>query len=576
MDRLLRLIKLQSPRLKMRLAYLLIPLFAVIIFMTAYPLSLIFINSFKVGAPGQPATWGLDAWQSAFADPTIPMALANTFLLAGIRVVIALTLAIFFAWVVTRTDTPCKGFIEFTLWLGFFLPHLPITLGWILLLDPDVGLLNKFLMNLFNLSAPPFNIYSYGGIIWAHLAFGTSIRFLLITPAFRTMDAALEEAAHTSGCNHLVTLMRITIPILTPAIVAAVILGFIKSIQSLEVELVLGFPVGIFVYSTKIWEYLNWEPARYGAATALSSLFVVVIFAMVFVQRMMVGRRQFTTITGRGYTVQRTSLGPWRWVTFSCCMLFIIVMIFLPLLFVILGTFMKIFGVFEIQNVWTLGHWANAFDDPTFTRSLRNTLSLGAGAGLVGVFLYAVISYVLVRLRFTGRGFLDFLIWLPWALPGVLTGLALLYVFVGSGGILAALYGTIYLLIIAIVVSELPLGTQILKANILQVHRELEEAAWASGASWVYTFRRIVLPILTPAMIAVGLVVFISAVRDIPTVVFLSTFRSRTLSLLMLDYIAGGSFEKATVIGVLVIFIIVVAAVIARVVGLRMNPNERG
>ncbi len=576
MDRLLRLIKLQSPRLKMRLAYLLIPLFAVVIFMTAYPLSLIFINSFKVGAPGQPVVWGLDAWQSAFADPTIPMALWNTFLLAGIRVVIALALAIFFAWVVTRTDTPCKGFIEFTLWLGFFLPHLPITLGWILLLDPDIGLFNKFLMTLFNLSTPPFNIYSYGGIIWAHLAFGTSIRFLLITPAFRTMDAALEEAAHTSGCNHFVTLMRITIPILAPAIVAAVILGFIKSIQSLEVELILGFPVGIFVYSTKIWEYLNWEPARYGPATALSSLFVVAIFAMVLLQRVLLGRRQFTTITGRGYTVRRTSLGPWRWVTFSCCMLFIIVMIFLPLLFVILGTFMRLFGMFDIQNVWTLSHWAHAFDDPTFTRSLRNTLSLGAGAGLVGVSLYAVISYVLVRLRFTGRGFLDFLIWLPWALPGVLTGLALLYVFVGSGGILAALYGTIYLLIIAIVVSELPLGTQILKASILQVHRELEEAAWASGASWVYTFRHIVLPILTPAMIAVGLVVFISAVRDIPTVVFLSTFRSRTLSLLMLDYIAGGSFEKATVIGVLVIFIIVVAAVIARVVGLRMNPNERG
>ncbi len=338
----------------------------------------------------------------------------------------------------------------------------------------------------------------------------------------------------------------------------------------------LGFPSGIFVYSTKIWEYLHWEPARYGPATALSSLFVVAIFVMVLAQRILVGHRQFTTITGRGYTVRRTSLGPWRWVTFSFCMLFIVVMIFLPLLFVILGTFMRLFGVFDIQNPWTLHHWTHAFDDPTFSLSLRNTLSLGIGAALVGVFLYAVISYVLVRLKFSGRGVLDFLIWLPWALPGVLTGLALLYVFAGSGGILAGLYGTIYVLIIAIIVSELPLGTQILKANILQIHRELEEAAWASGAPWVYTFRRVVLPLLTPAMIAVGLVVFISAVRDIPTVVFLSTFRSRTLSLLMLDYMAEGSFEKATVIGVFVIIVIVVAAVIARVVGLRMNPNERG
>jgi len=574
MLRALALSDARFPRLSLRAGLLLI-LFAMVAFMTAYPLSLVFINSFQVGAPGEPVRWGLDAWRSAFADPTIPGVLGNTFFLAGVRVVIALTLAIFFAWVVTRTDTPCKGFIEFSLWLGFFLPHLPITIGWILLLDPDFGVLNQFLMKLFGLPKAPFNIYSYGGIIWAHLAFGTSIRFLLITPAFRSMDAALEEAAYTSGCNNLSTLLRITIPILAPAIIAAVILGFVKALQSLEVELAIGFPAGILVYSTKIWEYLKWEPARYGPATALSSFFIVAIFALVLVQRIMLGRREFTTITGRGYTSRRTRLGPWRWLTFSLCILFIAVMIYMPLLFLILGTFMRIFGLFNIPDPWTARHWLGAFDDPTFLVSLRNTLLLGLGAGVFGSIFYALVSYVLVRLRFTGRGVLDLLAWLPWALPGVLTGLALLWVFLGSGSVLASLYGSIYLLILAIIISELPLGTQILKASVLQVHRELEEAAWASGAPWLYTFRRIVVPLLAPAMFAVGLVTFISAVRDIPTVVFLATFDSRTLSLLMLDYIAGGSFEKSTVIGVLVIILIIVAAVLARILGLRMGNAEQ-
>ncbi|MBI2350384.1 MAG: hypothetical protein HYV00_02705, partial [Deltaproteobacteria bacterium] len=166
-------------------------LFGVIGFMTAYPLGQIFINSFRITRPGEPVVWGLQGWETAFTDPAITLALGNTFFLASVRTAITVGLAIFFAWVVTRTDTPFKGFIEFMLWLGYFFPTLPMTVGWMLLLDPDYGLLNKFLMGVFHLSNSPFNIYSYWGIIWAHLAFSTSIRFLLITPAFRAMDAAL-------------------------------------------------------------------------------------------------------------------------------------------------------------------------------------------------------------------------------------------------------------------------------------------------------------------------------------------------------------------------------------------------
>src|SRR5262249_23633330 len=190
------------------------------------------------------------------------------------------------------------------------------------------------------------------------------MRFLLIPPGFRAMDAAMEEAARASGGSAPNALRRIVVPLLAPAILAAVALGFIKAIQSFETEMVLGIPVGIYVYSTKIWDYIHWEPPSYGPATALSSIFLLIIFALVWAQRTALGRREYTTVTGRSYSVRPASLGRWRWVTFGVCMAWIVVMILLPLSFLLLGTFMRIFGFFDVENDWTLRHWTSAFDDP--------------------------------------------------------------------------------------------------------------------------------------------------------------------------------------------------------------------
>lgn len=546
-------------------------LFALVAFMTAYPTLLIFLGSFQTSRPGEAVAWGLEGWQAAFGDPSMARAMGNTFFLAGVRIFLATSIAVFFAWVVTRTDTPFRGAIEFTLWLGYFLPQLPMVMGWILLLDPQYGVINQALRPLLGMEMGPLDIYSYGGIIWAHMAYSTSIRFLLLTPAFRVMDAALEEAAAASGANRLTTLLRVTIPVLAPAILAAIALGFIKALQSFEIEMALGIPVGIYVYSTEIWESTHWEPPRYDQATALSSLFLLVIFGMVLVQRLVLGRRQYTTISGRGYSARTTSLGRWRWVTFGICATWIGVMILLPLSFLVLGTFMRLFGFFDLPDPWTTRHWAEALDDPIFLKSLGNTLVLGLGAGLCGALFCALVSYVLIRTRFFGRGVMDFLSWLPWALPGIVLGLALLWGFLGNP-VLRVMYGTIYLMILALVISELPLGTQMLKAAVMQVSKELEESAWISGASWLRTFYKVVLPLLMPSLVAVGLVIFISAIREIPTIVLLSTAETRTLSLLMLDYMTGSQLEKAVVLGVFITLVIVIAALVARY-GLRFKAG---
>jgi iron(III) transport system permease protein len=462
-----------------------------------------------------------------------------------------------------------KGFIEVTLWLGFFLPLLPMTMGWILLLDPYNGLINKLLMHGFGLGHPPFDVFSYWGIVWCHLAFSTSVRFLLLTPAFTAMDAALEDAARTSGSNNIGVLLRITIPILAPAVLASTALGFIRSLESLEIEMVLGIPAGIYVVPTKIWDYIHWEPPLYDRATALCSLFLIFVFFLIWLHRMFLRGKEFTTISGRSYMARISPLGPWRWLTSALCLLFIFVMIILPLAMLIMGTFMEFFGNFTTENVWTVRHWTAVFSDPVFLGSLKNTLVLGLGAGIVGTVLYAAISYVIVRTQLPGRAVVDTLAWLPWALPGVLISLALLWAALGSGDYVKLIYGTVALLVLAIIIKELPLGTQIIKAGVLQISRELEEASSAAGATSLDGFRRIMLPLLKPTMISVGIIVFISAARDIPTVLFLSTSHSRTLSLLMLDYIADANQEKAAVLGVFLVFLIFALLCVGWLLGFR-------
>jgi iron(III) transport system permease protein len=358
---------------------------------------------------------------------------------------------------------------------------------------------------------------------------------------------------------------------LAPAILASTALGFIRSLESLEIEMVLGIPAGIYVVPTKIWDYIHWEPPLYDRATALCSIFLVFIVFLIWLHRTALRGKEFTTVSGRSYMVRVFPLGRWRWLTCGFCMMFILIMIVLPLATLVMGTFMEFFGNFDMEEVWTVRHWTAVFADPVFLRSLRNTLVLGFGAALGGTLLFALISYLIVRTRLPGRGVIDILSWLPWALPGVLISLALLWAVLGSGDYVKLIYGTVAVLVLAIIVKEMPLGTQIIKAGVLQISNELEEASSAAGATWAAGFRRILLPLLKPTMMAVGIIVFISAARDIPTVIFLATHQSRTLSLLMLDYIADANKEKAAVLGVFLVFLIFAVLLIGRLLGFRRS-----
>lgn len=548
-------------------------LFIVVAFLVLTPLVLLILNSFQIARPGQPIVWGLEGWVTAFTTPGIVKAITNTFTLAITRQAIALALGCFFAWLIARTDLPMKGFLEFFFWLAFFLPALPETMGWILLLDPKYGLLNTALLWLGVVSHAPFNIYSFWGIVWAHLAGTVSIKVMLLTPAFRNLDAALEESSRISGASAWRTFFRIVVPVMMPIILVTTILGTIRSLESFEIELVLGTPIGLQVYSTKIHELVTWEPPQFAPAMALSTLFLGILLLMVVLQRRYIANKNYATVSGRGFSIRPMQLGRWRYPAFALVSLFALLVTVLPTVLLVAGTFMKLFGFFNIPGAWTLDNWRATLSDPVLTRSLWNTVEIGLGSGGIGVLFYSLIAYVIVKTRHRGRGVLDFLSWLPWSIPGILLGVALLWTFLQTK-IFLPIYGTIYLLMIAMVIKSMPFGTQMIKTVLLQLGQDLEEASKVCGGTWLDTFRRVVLPLAMPALITVGLVGFISAARDISTVVLLGSGESRTLSLLMLDFAAGAEFEKATVVAVIIVGLVVGAALCARALGGQVGVRE--
>ncbi len=543
---------------------------AVVGFFVLYPIVLIVVNSFQVAKPGMPPLYGLEGWRAVLAEPGLRRAVYNTFSLMIVRQLISFPFAIFIAWLLARTDLPGKSLLEFMFWLSFFLPSLSVTLGWILILDPDYGIANQIWKALTGAAHGPFSIYSFWGIVWAHIGHNTTaVKVMLLTPAFRNMDASLEEASEVAGSSTLGTLVRILIPIMTPIFTVILLIAIINGFQAFEIEMILGAPINFHVYSTKVYQLVQQEPPAFGPATALSTAVLLILLPLIAVQRKLTARRQYTTITGR-YRAKAIPLGNWKNPALAFVTLIALLISVAPMAFVLMGTFMSLFGFFDIPHAWTTDNWKRVFDDPIFMLSLKNTLLMSLGAAALAVSLFSIIAYISVRTKFVWRSALDFISWFPSAMPGILMGIGLLWLFLDIP-LFRALYGSVWLLIIATVISSITLGTQLIKANLLQLGQELEEASRTTGASWLTTFRRIVGPLLFPVLLLVGVLGFIHAARDISNVALLATSSSRTLALLQLDFMVSGRYESAAVVATIVMLLTTGVALIARFLGLRVG-----
>ena len=548
-------------------------------FFLVWPVLLILLNSFNTAQLmfGGAREWGLDNWRTAWAQPQLFRSLANTFLVWSLTVGISFPIAVGIAWSLARLRIPFSHTLEFMFWVSVMMPSISVTISWIFMLDPDYGLINRLLASLPFIDDYPFNIYSVPGIVWAHImANGISFKVMLLTPAFRNMDASLEEASRVSGASNLRTMLRVTLPVMISPMVLVFAFQLLRIFQSFEIEQLLGTPIGFFVYSTSIYRLIATEVIpRYGEATVLGSVTLLAVAAIIPLQRWILGRRRYTTVSA-GFRPGLINLGTGNYVVFGLIALLLTVLTVIPALMLLLGSFMVRSGWFELDPTYTLRHWQFVSNDPVFWGSLRTTAIIATVGGLASPILFSIIAYVLVRTRWPGRWVLDSIIWISGSVPGMLTGLGLLALFLGTAG-LSVLYGTMWALLIVVILQGNTSGVNITKAVYVNIGADLEEAARISGSGWVRTYIRIWVPLLMPTLIMVGTLSFIFAAGATSAIILIASRDTYTLSILALALSSPevGRREYAMVISVVLILMTVGVASVARGFGLHLGVRHQ-
>jgi iron(III) transport system permease protein len=540
-----------------------------------WPVLLLLLNSFNAASDWfvEPRVWGPRHWQNAFLRPGLLGSLGNSLAIWSLTFAASFPIGLAIAWLLARSKIPYSRTLEFLFWISYMVPSLPTTIAWITLLDPDIGMINVALKNLFGWGAGPFNIFSIPGIVWANLmGHSIAIKVMLLTPAFRNMDSTLEEAARVGGAGNLRTLFRVTLPLMVPAMILVFALNLLRIFQSFETEYLLGLPFSFFVYSTKIFTLIRDPVPNYGEATVLASITLLLVALIIPVQRWILERRRYTTITG-SFRPGLIDLGRWNVVAFAGIALLLVLLTVGPLAVLILGSFMSRIGYFVLG--FTTDHWRFVVSDPVFLKALRTTLILGVSAATISPLLFSVIAYLVVRTRLPGRKALDLMVWCSGAIPGILAGLGLLWVFIGTP-VLSFLFGTIWALIIVVILQGNTTGVNIMKSVFVQVGADMEEAARVSGAGWIRTYFKIWLPLLMPNIMLLAVTSFVHAAGATSSIILLASRDTMTLSLMALELssISISNREAASIISIFIIALTVTGAVIVRYFGRRLGVRH--
>lgn len=537
---------------------------ALAVFLALYPIAWLVYGS-VVSAPPfslQEGHLTLQNYVRAYADPLLPRTVANTLLFAMAQTFVSVTIGTALAWLVARTDMPGRRAFEFLALVMFLIPLLLAVVAWTLLLGPERGLINAGLVAL---GLPRFDIYSLGGMIFVQSLYLTPLAFLIVAPAFASIDAGLEESARMAGAGKWTVLWRVTLPLARPAILSATMLLFIIGLESFDVPQMLGASKGIYTFTSLIYfQVLDRYPADYGAGTALATSLLAFSLVCVAVYRRLVRHAErFETVRGKGYRAGVVELGRWRWPASALCWLYFTIAVGLPLFVLFLGSLLRFFGRFDLSifSRMSLDNYVRVIAHPTLARSTINSLILAVGGGALCVLLAAVVSHIALKSRMRGRGLIEAAAMLPIAFPGTVLGLGLIWAYIG---VPLPIYGTIAILLIAYVTRYLPIALRAVSGAVIQIGVELEEAGRMAGAGWWQRMRRIVLPLLKPALLGAWLLLVMILFRELPMSILLVGRDSQVISVVMYDFYQSGELGPLAATSVLMLAGIVVLAAVAR------------
>jgi iron(III) transport system permease protein len=514
----------------------------------------------------------LDAFTRTYSDSRIGELIGNSLWFAVGAAILALVVGTGLAYLNVRTDVPFKGVFFAASIVPLIIPGILYTVAWILLASPDIGLLNSGLERV--IGTGPLDIFTVWGMIWVEGLHLSPIVFLLMVAAFRSMDPSLEESALMSGASRWQVFRRVTVPLTRPAIVAAVLIMVVRSLESFEVPALIGLQNGIYVFTSRIYFVLRTYPPDLAGAGALA--LGLLLFAVVGVALSnLVGRsgRAYQTVTGKGFRPRPLELGKWRPVMGGVVIVYFLITVLAPLAVLLYTSLLKYYRAPSVAafKSMTLENYVELSNMNKATTALKNSLFLGLASATLVMAIMAIAAWLVVRSKVPGRQLVDQLAFVPLVIPGLVLGLALSFVYLRSP---IPIYGTIFIMLIAYCTRYLPYGMRYAVTSMHQISNELEESAQASGASWWQSFRRILLPLLSPGLIAGWIYILVVSFRELSSSILLYSPGNEVLSILIFEQYENGQFTVLSALGVVMVLTLIILVGIAYRLGARIGIRD--
>ena len=540
----------------------LLVLIAVLVFLVLSPILRLIVSSLQQSDTGG---FTLDNYRAAYGNFRHLTALANSLEL-GVGVALLNTcFAVPIAWAVSRTDMPCKAFIRLTVFAAFVTPPYLGAIGWILLAGPNSGWVNKAWMALTGAGHGVFNIYSMTGLILVVAVTSFPYSFVFTSSALDLVSSEMEDAANILGARTLRTMLRVTLPLVTPAILGGVIISFLEAIALFGAPALIALPARFNVASTQLWQFFEY-PVRVEEAAAYAIPLLAITILMFWLQRRILGRRGYTSVTGKGAERRMIALGPWRWVMLCYALLVGALSVFLPMLVLFQAAFAKAWGRgFSLDNLTFHNFYYLLFEQTQAKQTILNTFVYAAVTAFAAITLSLAIAYVVNRKLVPWSGVLAFLCMAPFVIPGVVLAIGF-YAAYASPPI--ALYGTATILILGFTTRFLPIAYTSSAAGLRSINPEMEEAVRVLGGSRFLALRRVLIPLLKKSLAGAWILVFIPATRELSSAIFLVGPNTRVISVMLFDLSEEGNFEVLAALGVILLLTTVaIAAIGSRIIG---------
>lgn len=544
-----------SSRINSKLVVILISVLLLVYFVV-FPMGVLVFDSIY-----QNGSFNFSNYKVVYSTIVNWRALTNTVQLSLMVMVASVIITFPLAWLVGRTDLPGKKTYRTLLVASYMIPPYVGAIAWVQLLNPSVGYLNQVLKWMFSLQQAPFNIYTFGGLAWVLTLFYSPFAFITISRAMEKMDPTLEEAARVSGASPLKTLFDVTLPLMAPSILAGGLLVFIAAGSCFGIPAIVGMPGNIEVMTTRIVTYIYMgDDKGIRDATALAASLMIIANSLLFFMTWMLGRKDYTTISGKSTRPNIVELGKWKWPAFIGVGLYATIAVIIPLFSILLTSLLKSMSKPIGFDNLSLESWLPVITSAQYMESIWNSVLYAVIAATVGTILSVFIAYLSVKTRVKGRSLPDLLTIIGGSTPSIVIALALVITFSGNYGL--NLYSTMWILIVSYLVKYMTMSVRTIAASLSQVHTSLEEAALNSGASWLRTCKDIILPLIAPSVIAGWFLIFMPSFYELTMSLLLYSGDTKTIGVLLYELQTYADTQNASVLSVIILSIVLLGNII--------------